>query len=43
MKRGEIYEACLDPTEGSEQSGIRPVIIVSPYNMIYYIYFSNVT
>jgi mRNA interferase MazF len=29
MKRGEIYEACLDPTEGSEQSGIRPVIIVS--------------
>ncbi len=29
MKRGEIYNARLDPTEGSEQSGSRPVIIVS--------------
>ena len=29
MTRGEIYEARLDPTEGSEQSGSRPVIIVS--------------
>ncbi len=29
MRRGEIYDACLDPTEGSEQAGIRPVIIVS--------------
>lgn len=29
MKRGEIYDVRLDPTEGSEQGGIRPVIIVS--------------
>jgi mRNA interferase MazF len=29
MKRGEVYNARLDPTEGSEQAGIRPVIIVS--------------
>ena len=29
MKRGEVYDARLDPTEGSEQAGIRPVIIVS--------------
>jgi mRNA interferase MazF len=24
-----VYDARLDPTEGSEQAGIRPVIIVS--------------
>lgn len=29
MKRGEVYDASLDPTEGSEQAGVRPVIIVS--------------
>ena len=29
MKRGDVYDARLDPTEGSEQAGIRPVIIVS--------------
>jgi mRNA interferase MazF len=29
MRRGEIYDARLDPTEGSEQAGIRPIIIVS--------------
>lgn len=29
MKRGEVYESRLDPTEGSEQAGTRPVIIVS--------------
>lgn len=29
MRRGEVYDVCLDPTEGSEQAGIRPVIIVS--------------
>lgn len=29
MKRGEIYSANLNPTEGSEQSGNRPVVIVS--------------
>lgn len=29
MKRGEVYDARLDPTEGHEQAGTRPVIIVS--------------
>ena len=29
MRRGEIYDARLDPTEGSEQAGYRPVVIVS--------------
>lgn len=29
MKRGDVYDARLDPVEGSEQAGIRPVIIVS--------------
>ncbi len=29
MRRGEVYDACLDPTEGSEQAGTRFVIIVS--------------
>jgi mRNA interferase MazF len=29
VKRGEVYEARLDPTEGSEQGGNRPVVIVS--------------
>ncbi len=29
MRRGEVYDARLEPTEGSEQGGIRPVIIVS--------------
>ena len=29
MKRGEVFEARLDPTEGSEQAGNRPVVIVS--------------
>lgn len=27
MKRGEVYDARLEPTEGSEQGGTRPVII----------------
>ncbi len=27
--RGEVYSARLDPTEGSEQAGSRPVVIVS--------------
>ena len=30
MKRGEIWLAGLDPTEGHEQRGRRPVLIVSP-------------
>ena len=29
MKRSEIYDVRLDPIEGSEQGGIRPVVIVS--------------
>jgi mRNA interferase MazF len=29
MRRGDIYLADLNPTQGSEQSGRRPVIIVS--------------
>jgi mRNA-degrading endonuclease toxin of MazEF toxin-antitoxin module len=30
MKRGEIWLVALDPSEGSEQKGRRPVLIVSP-------------
>ncbi|OYV32715.1 MAG: pemk protein [Rhodospirillales bacterium 20-64-7] len=30
MKRGDIYMVTLDPTEGREQQGMRPVLIVSP-------------
>jgi len=30
MKRGEIWLVALDPTEGHEQKGRRPVLIVSP-------------
>ena len=30
MKRGEIWLVELDPTEGHEQKGRRPVLIVSP-------------
>ncbi|MDN7352644.1 type II toxin-antitoxin system PemK/MazF family toxin [Acetobacter senegalensis] len=30
MKRGDIYKVSLDPTEGREQQGYRPVLIVSP-------------
>jgi mRNA interferase MazF len=29
MKRGDVYDARLSPTEGSEQSGTRPVVVVS--------------
>jgi mRNA interferase MazF len=29
VRRGEIYDARLDPTQGSEQAGSRPVVIVS--------------
>ena len=29
MRRGEVYDARLDPTEGAEQAGSRPVVIVS--------------
>jgi mRNA interferase MazF len=27
--RGDVYQAILSPTKGSEQSGVRPAIIVS--------------
>ena len=29
MKRGDIYMVSLDPTEGREQRGSRPVLVVS--------------
>jgi mRNA interferase ChpB len=29
MKRGDIYMVTLDPTEGREQRGHRPVLVVS--------------
>lgn len=29
MRRGEVHDAALDLTEGSEQAGFRPVILVS--------------
>lgn len=30
MNRGDIYLVALDPTEGREQRGYRPVVIISP-------------
>ena len=30
MKRGDIYMVSLDPTEGKEQRGHRPVLVISP-------------
>ena len=30
MKRGDIYLVTLDPTEGREQRGFRPVLVISP-------------
>jgi mRNA-degrading endonuclease toxin of MazEF toxin-antitoxin module len=30
MKRGEIWRVRLDPTEGHEQKGTRPVVVISP-------------
>nr|WP_288120749.1 type II toxin-antitoxin system PemK/MazF family toxin [Thiomonas sp.] len=30
MRRGDIYMVSLDPTAGHEQSGSRPVLVVSP-------------
>ena len=30
MRRGEIYLVALDPSEGHEQQGTRPVLVVSP-------------
>ena len=30
MKRGDIYLVKLDPTQGREQQGHRPVLVISP-------------
>ena len=30
MKRGDVYLVSLDPIAGHEQSGSRPVVVVSP-------------
>ncbi len=30
FKRGDIVQARFDPTEGAEQSGMRPAIVLSP-------------
>jgi mRNA interferase ChpB len=30
MERGDIYRVSLDPTQGHEQQGHRPVMVVSP-------------
>mgnify|MGYP000328884820 CR=1 FL=1 len=30
MKRGDIYRISLNPTQGREQQGHRPVLVVSP-------------
>jgi len=30
MRRGDIYLVSLEPTEGREQRGSRPVLVVSP-------------
>lgn len=32
MNRGDIYLVSFDPTEGHEQRGYRPVLILSPTN-----------
>jgi mRNA interferase MazF len=29
MNRGDVYQAVLDPSQGSEQAGTRPVVVVS--------------
>jgi mRNA-degrading endonuclease toxin of MazEF toxin-antitoxin module len=30
MERGDVYLVSLDPTQGHEQQGLRPVLVVSP-------------
>lgn len=30
MRRGTVVRVRLDPTEGSEQAGVRPAVVVSP-------------
>lgn len=29
MKRGNVFDARLNPTEGSEQAGVRLIVVVS--------------
>jgi mRNA interferase MazF len=29
VRRGDVFDARLDPTEGSEQAGWRPIVVVS--------------
>ena len=31
IRRGDIYYADLRPVVGSEQGGVRPVLIIQPY------------
>lgn len=33
MKQAEVWRAYLDPTVGSEQSGLRPVVVISGNTM----------
>jgi mRNA-degrading endonuclease toxin of MazEF toxin-antitoxin module len=30
VKRGDVYLVSLDPSQGHEQQGVRPVLVVSP-------------
>jgi len=34
MNRGDIYLVSLDPTEGREQRGHQPVLVVSPADLL---------
>lgn len=36
IRRGDVYMADLEPTVGSEQGGVRPVLIISNNNGNYY-------
>lgn len=33
MLRGEVWSVSLNPTKGSEQKGLRPVVVISPNSM----------
>lgn len=33
LNRGDIWNVILDPVKGSEQSGFRPCVIISPVEM----------
>ncbi|MDR0588257.1 MAG: type II toxin-antitoxin system PemK/MazF family toxin, partial [Burkholderiales bacterium] len=30
MRRGDVYWVSLDPIAGHEQSGVRPVLVITP-------------